>query len=74
MDFLKNVFGDKALTLDELTKALETNKIKIGNLSDGGYIGKEKFDAEETKAKSLQAQLEELNKSVEQLKIEVSCS
>lgn len=55
MDFLKNMFGGKALTYEELVQAInahngdEANKdsqIKIGNLGGGDYVGKAKHDAE----------------------------
>lgn len=54
MDFLKALFGDKALTFDELTTAIQThngneankdNQIKVGNLGGGEYVGKAKHDA-----------------------------
>lgn len=55
MDFLKNLFGGKALTYEELVQLInahngdEANKgsqIKIGNLGGGEYVGKAKHDAE----------------------------
>lgn len=54
MEFLKALFGDKALTYDELVTAIdahngnEANKesqIKIGNLGGGEYVGKGKYDS-----------------------------
>lgn len=54
MEFLKALFGDKALTFDELVTAInahngdEANKekqIKIGNLGGGEYVGKGKYDS-----------------------------
>lgn len=45
MDFLKSVFGDKALTYSELESALKDNKdIKIANLAGGQYVDKSKLD------------------------------
>lgn len=54
MDFLKAIFGDKALTFDELTTAINAhngneankeNQLKIGNLGGGDYVSKAKHDA-----------------------------
>jgi hypothetical protein len=46
MDFLKSIFGDKALTYTELEAALKDNKeIKLGNLATGQYVDKVKLDA-----------------------------
>ena len=54
MDFLKAVYGDKALKFDELVQAInahngnEANKdnlIKLANLSSGDYVSKAKHDA-----------------------------
>ena len=53
MEFLKELFGDKSLTFDELVQALnahngnEANKdkqIKLGNLGTGEYVSKLKYD------------------------------
>lgn len=55
MEFLKAIFGGKALTFDELVQAVnahngneanKTNQIKIGNLGGGEYVSKGKHDSE----------------------------
>lgn len=55
MDFLKNLFGEKALTYSELEQAInahngnEANKdqlIKLANLGGGEYVSKAKHDSE----------------------------
>ena len=55
MDFLKLLFGDKALTFDELQQAINAhngneankdNQIKVGNLGGGEYVSKGKHDSE----------------------------
>jgi hypothetical protein len=47
---LKALFGDKdSLTLDELVKA--TASMKLVDLNEGLYVGKDKFEASEAKAK-----------------------
>lgn len=69
MEFLKKVFGDKALTYEELKAALEQDKeIKLANLASGQYVDKEKFDRAEAKATGLQAQLDEAGKTIKGLK------
>lgn len=64
MDFLKELYGNKALTFDELLQAInahngnEANKdkqIKIGNLGSGEYVGKGKYDSEVERLNSLLA-------------------
>lgn len=56
MDFLKALFGDSALTYDQLASAIQTHngkaenkdkQIKIGNIGDGGYVSSDKFKAKE---------------------------
>lgn len=69
MDFLKDVFGDKALTFDELAAALKDNKeISLGNLAGGAYIGKEKFDAKDRELAAKIKELEEANTLIGDLK------
>lgn len=49
MDFLKKLFNGQALTFEQFTEALgAASDIKLVNLADGGYVGKDKFDAKET--------------------------
>lgn len=62
MDFLKEIFGDKALTYAELEAALKgSTTVKLGNLAGGAYVGKDKFDAEHTRAEGLAQQLTAAN-------------
>lgn len=45
VEFLKTLFGDKALTFDEFAKAVGDSKdIKLANLADGKYVDKQKLD------------------------------
>jgi len=49
MDWLKNIFAtaeNGQMTYDQLTSALTAKGIKIANLSDGGYVSKQKYDDE----------------------------
>lgn len=59
MDFLKEIFGDKAITFDEFSKGVESKKIKLADLSGGAYVSKEKLDAKIEELKTVQASLEE---------------
>ena len=43
MDFLKEIFGDKAITFDEFSKGVESKKIKLADLSGGAYVSKESW-------------------------------
>lgn len=44
MEALKNLFGERALTFDELSEALQGSKdIKLANLATGQYVDKAKY-------------------------------
>lgn len=65
MDFLKSIFGDKALTFAEFAAALKDNKdVKLANLATGDYVGKEKFEAEADKLKTANSTIKELQEKV----------
>lgn len=70
MEFLKGLFGDKALTYEELKTAIEAaaDKIKLANLKDGGYVDKDKFTTKETENAALKEQLSNANKQIESFK------
>ena len=59
MDFLKDIFGDKAITFDEFSKGVESKKMKLADLSCGAYVSKEKLDAKIEELKTVQASLAE---------------
>ena len=59
MDFLKEIFGDKAITFEEFSKGVESKKIKLADLSGGAYVSKEKLDAKIEELKTVQASLAE---------------
>ena len=45
MEFLKSIFGDKALSFADFEAAIVADKnIKLVNLADGKYVDKEKLD------------------------------
>lgn len=77
MDFLKSVYGEKALTFDEFVQAVnahngnEANKdnlIKLANLASGEYVGKGKYDALDEMLKGKQTELDTANGLIADLK------
>lgn len=79
MEFLKAFFGDKAITYDELVQAInayngdEKNKeklIKMVNLTDGGYVSKDKYTNLETDLSGKTTELTKANNLIEELKTE----
>ena len=69
MEFLKNVFGDKALTFADFKAALEADKsIKLANLADGKYVDKDKLDKKINELTEAQNTITKLNGEIETLK------
>lgn len=77
MDFLKAIFGDKSLTFDELAQVINAhngdeankdNQIKLGNLGNGEYVGKAKYDALDTSLKGKITELDTANGLIAELK------
>ena len=81
MEFLKNLFQNKAMTFDELVQAINAhngneankeNQIKIGNLGGGEYVGKGKYDSDIEKLNNLLSgkttELETANNLIKELK------
>lgn len=77
MEFLKAIFGDKALTYDDLVQAInahngdEANKaaqIKLGNLGSGEYVGKGKYDAIVEELTGVKTERDTANGLIEELK------
>lgn len=81
MEFLKAIFGDKALTYDEMVKAINAhngdeankdNQIKVGNLGGGEYVGKGKHDSELERLNALlsgkDTDIQNLTEALESLK------
>lgn len=75
MEFLKALFGDKALTYEEMAQAIndhnEANKdkqIKVGNLGSGEYVGKAKHDALQTLLDGKTTELDTANALIAELK------
>lgn len=77
MEFLKNLFQNKAMTFDELVQAINAhngneankdNQIKIGNLGGGEYVGKGKYDALNELLTGKQTELDTANSLIAELK------
>ena len=77
MDFLKELFGGKPLTFDELVQAInahngnEANKekqIKLANLGSGEYVGKGKFDTLQALFDGQKTELDTANGLIDELK------
>lgn len=67
MEFLKEALGDELY--DQVAAKLKGNdKVKLANLADGGYVGKEKFDASEATITDLRKQLADRDKDIAALK------
>lgn len=53
------------MTYEELETAIDADKgIKIADLSGGGYVAKDKFDAKETELKGIRKQLDDANTQI----------
>jgi hypothetical protein len=77
MEFLKAIYGDKALTYDEFVQAINAhngdeanieNQIKIGNLGTGEYVGKGKYEALQELVNGKETELQSANDLIAQLK------
>lgn len=67
MEFLKDILGDELY--GEVAEKLKGNdKVKLVNLADGGYVGKEKFDSAQNTIGGLQKTLTEREHDIEELK------
>lgn len=77
MEFLKAIYGDKALTYEEFVQAINAhngneankeNQIKIGNLGTGEYVGKGKYDALQELVNGKETELKSANDLIAELK------
>ena len=71
MEFLKAILGEELYSqVEEKINSYNSdeknkdNQVKIVNLSEGKYIGKEKFDAKETELTGVRQQLEDANNTI----------
>ena len=68
MEYLKDVFADKALTYNEFVDALKGNeKIKLCNLADGGYVDAAKYSAKEGELASANGTIATLQDQISKL-------
>lgn len=67
MEFLKEHLGDE-LYNQVVAKLNGNDKVKLANLAEGGYVGKEKFTTLETTHNDLKTQLTDRDKQLETLK------
>lgn len=59
LDFLKDTFGDEALTFDQLTERLSKNEsIKVVNAADGSYVPRKELDDLQAKYADFDQQLQ----------------
>lgn len=65
-EYLKDLFGDGSLSFAQFAEKLGGvgDKVKLVNLKDGGYVGKDKFDAMQTERDTLKTQLETANTTI----------
>ena len=77
MEFLKALFGDKALTYAELEQAINAhngneankgNQLKIGNLGSGEYVSKLKYDDALQQLSGKQTEIDTANNLIAELK------
>lgn len=76
MDFLKELFGDGALTFEQLSAKVTEKGFKIADLSTGNYVAKKKYE-DEVNAKDgsiadLQEQLKARDKDLKSLQSQLS--
>ena len=64
MDFLKGIFNGQALTFEQFAEKAAASGVKLANLADGGYVGKEKYAALETRLNAASQQLTAANQKL----------
>lgn len=65
MEFLKDLFGDKALTYDQLSAAVKDKGLQVVNAAGGAYVSKADADSLNGQVTTLTTQLGEANKKLE---------
>ena len=70
-DFLKKLYGEAkdgeqpvSMTYEQLERAINKAKLQLADLSAGGYVPQQKFDAQNTELESVRAQLAEANTAI----------
>ena len=64
MDFLKGIFNGQALTFEQFSEKAAASGMKLANLADGGYVGKDKYAALETRLNAASQQLTAANQKL----------
>lgn len=65
MEFLKDIFGNKALTYEEFESAVKNSKdIKLANLATGDYVDKNKYSAKEAELSAANGTISQLQDAV----------
>lgn len=65
MEYLKDIFSDKALTFEEFTEAVnKSEKIKLANLNSGEYVSIGKFKDKETELNTANQAIKDLQETV----------
>ena len=64
MDFLKGIFSGQALTFEQFSEKAAASGVKLANLADGGYVGKDKYTALEMRFNAASQQLTEANQKL----------
>ena len=76
MDFLKELFGDEALTFEQLSSKVTEKGLKLADLSTGNYVAKKKYEdevnAKDTSISDLQEQLKTRDKDLKALQSQLS--
>ena len=69
MEFLKSIFGNAALTYDQLAEKLRGSAdVKLANLASGQYVDKGKFDAAQIELAGVREQLKSANEAIDGFK------
>lgn len=63
LEFLKTLFANGPLSYDQLEDAVSKAGLKVGDLSGGAYVSKEKFDG---RVNALNQQITDLNGQIQQ--------
>lgn len=53
MEFLKEIFSQRALTFEQFNAAVIEKGFKLANLSQGQYVDKQKFDNKVKEVKNI---------------------
>ena len=72
MDFLKELFGEEALTFEQLSKKVSEKGLKLADLSTGNYVAKKKYtddlESRDTQISELSGQIATRDNDLKTLK------